>query len=244
MKELFAIQQALEAPKDQFNSFGDYKYRSCEGILKALKPLLKEQECIIVLGDETINIGQYNYIKATALLYKAGESEPGAKVAAYAREGIERKKMHPEQLTGSASSYARKYALCGLFGIDDGIDSDKTNKHEPDNSYAKTLEPDFVPEPEDTRGAGQESKESGSQGEYGGSKPDSIDVHRGTISEKQERAIKNMSGKWKLTERLHEIIKKDYGKDHIAELDGKQASQIIGVLTVMIDKVKASNQSQ
>ena len=127
-KKLSQIQIGLKAPKGQYNSFGDYKYRSCEDILEALKEqgLLVDTQTAIVLSDEPILIGNYQYIKAVARLI---DTETGQEVTAtaYAREPAEKKKMDAAQITGSASSYARKYALSGLFAIDDNKDDDSTN---------------------------------------------------------------------------------------------------------------------
>jgi len=117
--KLSEIQQNLNAPKNQFNSFGKYKYRNCEDILEALKPLLGE--CCVTLSDEMVMVGERFYIKATAFLWSEGSS---IGVSAYARESLDKKGMDSAQITGAASSYARKYALNGLFLIDDNKDAD------------------------------------------------------------------------------------------------------------------------
>ena len=128
MKELIKIQSELKAPKNQRNSFGNYNYRSCEDILEALKPLLLENECCLILRDEMVEIGGRVYVKATATLTK-GDASIGPGSVAYAREPEDRKGMDASQITGAASSYARKYALNGLFLIDDTRDADATNEH-------------------------------------------------------------------------------------------------------------------
>lgn len=115
------IQQKLKAPKNQRNSFGGYNYRSCEDILEALKPVLAEFNAAVLLSDEIVQIGTRWYVKATATLKTETES---VSVTAYAREEETHKGMAESQITGSASSYARKYALNGLFGIDDTKDAD------------------------------------------------------------------------------------------------------------------------
>jgi len=125
MKILTEIQQKLKAPKNQFNSFGKYNYRSCEDILEAVKPLLNG--ATLTISDEIINVGDRYYVKATATLKHGEEWET---VTAFAREEENKKGMDASQITGSASSYARKYALNGLFLIDDTKDADATNKHE------------------------------------------------------------------------------------------------------------------
>lgn len=113
------IQQQLKAPKNQRNNFGNYNYRSCEDILEAVKPLLGDSTLII--SDEVVNIGERYYVKATATL----TTKSGTYTAtAFARESEDRKGMDSSQITGSASSYARKYALNGLFLIDDTKDAD------------------------------------------------------------------------------------------------------------------------
>lgn len=127
-KKLFNIQQELKAPKNLYNKFGNYNYRSTETIIEAAKPLLKTNSLILLINDEVQEIGGKNYIKATAKLVdiETGESIENS---ALAREDEDRKKMDSPQITGSCSSYARKYALNGLFCIDDIKDSDATNKH-------------------------------------------------------------------------------------------------------------------
>ena len=126
MKELVSIQSELKAPKGQFNNFGKYKYRSCEDVLEALKPLLKENECFLSMSDEIVLIGNRYYIKATATI--TNNSGTSLSVSAFAREEESKKGMDASQLTGATSSYARKYALNGLFAIDDNKDADATNK--------------------------------------------------------------------------------------------------------------------
>lgn len=122
MKELIAIQSQLKAPKGQYNSFGKYKYRSAEDILEAVKPLLRENECYMTLNDELVMIGTRYYIKATAtIVNKDGQSVSNVGMA---REEDEKKGMDGSQITGTASSYARKYAMNGLFLIDDTKDAD------------------------------------------------------------------------------------------------------------------------
>ena len=134
MDILSKIQTELVAPKNQRNNFGKYNYRSCEDILEGLKPLLLKYECSVVLTDDIIMVGDRIYVKATASLYGKVKSLAGecidrlAESTAFAREPKEQKGMNEAQITGSASSYARKYALNGLFAIDDSKDAD-TNEH-------------------------------------------------------------------------------------------------------------------
>lgn len=126
-KKLINIQQKLKAPKGQYNSFGKYAYRSCEDILEAVKPILAEEQCALILKDDIVFIGERYYIRAKAVLYDEN-GEIIAENSAYAREEAEKKGMDGSQITGASSSYARKYALNGLFGIDDNKDSDATNE--------------------------------------------------------------------------------------------------------------------
>jgi len=123
--KLLKVQQQLKAPKDQHNSFGNYDYRSCESILSSLKPILESVKLAVTISDELVLIGERYYVKATATLIDTENCGDTVKVTAYAREEESKKGMDQSQVTGSCSSYARKYALCGLFAIDDGNDSDK-----------------------------------------------------------------------------------------------------------------------
>lgn len=133
MKELIEIQKELKAPKNQRNNFGKYNYRSCEDILEAVKPLVNEKGCSVLLSDAVEQIGERIYVKAIATLYK--NKEEFIQTTAYAREPLQQKGMNEAQITGSASSYARKYALNGLFAIDDTKDSDTNEyKKQSDNS--------------------------------------------------------------------------------------------------------------
>jgi aminoglycoside N3'-acetyltransferase len=127
MESLIKIQSELKAPKNQINSFGKYKYRSCEDILEALKPLLLKHACTLTIHDEVKQIGDLIYIEATASIQKGDESRT---VTAQAGIDTNRKGMDLSQTFGAASSYARKYSLNGLFLIDDTKDADATNTHE------------------------------------------------------------------------------------------------------------------
>ncbi len=122
-KKLTAIQTTLNAPKNQTNTFGKYKYRSCEDILEALKPLMKEQEVSLIISDEIDFIGDRFYVCAIATLID-NETGDEVKSRAFARESDSKKGMDSAQVTGATSSYARKYALNGLFAIDDNKDPD------------------------------------------------------------------------------------------------------------------------
>lgn len=126
LQKLLLLQAELKAPKSQRNNFGNYNYRSCEDILEALKPLLAKHKAVITISDTLENIGERYYVKATATLYDI-ESEESISNTSFAREEETKKGMDGSQITGASSSYSRKYALNGLFGIDDTKDSDTTN---------------------------------------------------------------------------------------------------------------------
>ena len=128
-EKLHIIQTTLKANKGQYNAFGKYKYRSCEDILESVKPLLIQTSTILVVSDELIMIGDRYYVKSTAKLQDT-EADVCVDSVGYAREEESKKGMDSSQVTGAASSYARKYALNGLLCIDDNKDADATNKHE------------------------------------------------------------------------------------------------------------------
>lgn len=126
-EKLGVIQSKLKAPKGQYNSFGKYKYRSCEDILEAVKPLLAETKTVLCITDQMEVVGDRVYVRAETHLKDAEDSSSEIVTVAYAREEESKKGMDSSQVTGAASSYARKYALNGLFCIDDNKDSDSTN---------------------------------------------------------------------------------------------------------------------
>lgn len=128
-QKLIEIQAELKAPKSQFNKFGGYNYRNCEDILEAVKPLCAKHEIVPLLSDEIVLVGERYYIKAVA---KVTDGKDEISTVAYARESLDKKGMDESQITGSTSSYARKYALNGLFCIDDTKDADFM-----DNSQSK-----------------------------------------------------------------------------------------------------------
>lgn len=125
MKELIYIQSNLKAPKNQWNDFGKYSYRNAENILEAVKPLLSEKGCTLTISDEIVQFGDRVYVKATATIKNSSNETESA--TAFAREPLSKKGQDESQVTGSASSYARKYALNGLFAIDDNKDADALN---------------------------------------------------------------------------------------------------------------------
>ena len=140
--KLLAIQSELKAPKNLYNKFGGYNYRNAEGILEAVKPLLKKYGATLVISDEIVEVGGRIYVKSSAILRDVDSSFKNAidadalGVTAYAREPESKKGMDESQITGSTSSYARKYALNGLFLLDDTKDADTDEYHEQTNKPA------------------------------------------------------------------------------------------------------------
>ena len=138
--KLMLIQASLKAPKNQRNAFGNYNYRSCEDILEAVKPLLYDTQTTLTISDEMVEVGGRIYVKATATLKDCETWEIIEQNTAYARESESKKWMDDSQITWATSSYARKYALNGLFCIDDVKDADATNTHWKEEKATKKSE--------------------------------------------------------------------------------------------------------
>lgn len=137
IKKVSEVQSKLKAPKGQFNKFGNYAYRSCEDILEAVKPLLAERDLVLTINDEIIGVSPERvYVKATATITDGVNKLENA---SFARESLDKKGMDDSQITGSTSSYARKYALNGLFLIDDTKDADALNTHGKGNDDQRSL---------------------------------------------------------------------------------------------------------
>lgn len=137
LEKLLLVQIELKAPKNQRNNFGGYNYRSCEDILEAVKPLCMKHQCLVILSDDMVCNGNRYHIKATARFYDM-ESGEYIENSAFAREAETKKGMDDSQITGTASSYARKYALNGLFCIDDTKDAD-TDEYRKQNAASNAL---------------------------------------------------------------------------------------------------------
>ena len=137
--KLVNIQAELKAPKNQVNSFGKYKYRSAEDIIEAVKPILFKYQTALLISDEVVQVADRVYVKATAILIDETNEELPVKVYGWAREEEVKKGMDAAQITGSASSYARKIALNGLFAIDDNKDADSTNEHKDEVGEEKRM---------------------------------------------------------------------------------------------------------
>lgn len=147
-EKLNRIQTELKAPKGQYNKFGKYYYRNCEDTLEALKPLLKETNTALVITDEIKYIGNRFYVEATATLYDCDEDTVfSISNKAYAREDDSKKGMDASQVTGASSSYARKYALNGLFAIDDTRDADSRDNREEGTGQIQGINMNIEEEP-------------------------------------------------------------------------------------------------
>lgn len=142
-EKLLNVQTELKAPKEQFNAFGKYKYRSCEDILEALKPVLNKYKLTFFINDEIVEVNNRNYVKATITIINIEKPDEQIQTSALAREEETKKGMDGSQITGASSSYARKYALNGMFMIDDTKDSDSTNTHGKDKTEQEKVK-DFL----------------------------------------------------------------------------------------------------
>ena len=205
-KKLWTIQQTLNAPKSQRNNFGGYNYRSAEDILEAAKPLL--QNITLTVSDEIVLIGERYYVKATATL---SDGEDAIAVTAYAREEENKKGMDASQLTGATSSYARKYALNGLFCIDDAKDADT-------DAYSKQTG-------QQPRQQKQQPKQQGQQ-QKAPPNPDEVLARFCDAAAKAPDAnkLREIFGKcWKLLPEgsEHRIKAKDVYDIRVAELNGE-----------------------
>ncbi len=203
-EKLMNIQAELKAPKNQYNAFGKYHYRSCEDILESLKPVLIKHQAAVTISDEIVLIGDRYYVKATATLIDIEKGDK-VEVSAYAREDETKKGMDLSQLTGSTSSYARKYALNGLFAIDDTKDSDATNKHDTEQV---------------SRPKADEDKQA--------------IVDNSLATDRQIKAIYAIAkNKGYTEESLKNYTKSIYNKDSIKELTRQEASDVIQMLNEM-----------
>lgn len=203
-EKLMNIQNELKAPKSQYNEFGKYHYRSCEDILEGLKPVLAKHKTAVTISDEIVLIGDRYYVKATAALIDVEKGDK-VEVSAYAREDEQKKGMDVSQLTGSTSSYARKYALNGLFAIDDTKDSDATNKHDTDQVNRSKAN-------KDKQAIADNSLASDKQLNY---------IY--ALAKQKNYSPESMAS----------YIKEAYGKDSSKALTKKEASELIEMLNEM-----------
>lgn len=139
VEKLVKVQSELKCPKNQYNSFGGFKYRSCEDVLEAVKPILAKYNIALVITDDIVQVGDRFYVKATATLYDV-ETGKSISTSAFAREALSKTKQDDSQITGTASSYARKYALNGLFLIDDAKDPDSDEYQKEQNARSQKAE--------------------------------------------------------------------------------------------------------
>lgn len=202
------IQVNLNAPKNQYNSFGGYKYRSCEDILSALKPLLKETGAILTIEDEIVQIGDRHYVKATATLRFDNNS---FSTTAYAREPENKKGMDDAQITGATSSYARKYALNGLFAIDDTKDPDFLNAHGKEEVAKKQTQPK-QPQKKEQPTVSKQSKQPATEADMAALR----------------RKLFTVLGKYDRSQpKFREFLKNKYGADSTKELKESDIQALI-----------------
>lgn len=147
-EKLVAIQTEMKAPKNLYNSYGGYKYRNAEGILEAAKPYLKQHNVVLLVYDDIVAVGERIYVKAIAE-FRDVESDEFIRTQAFAREALTKKGMDDSQITGTASSYARKYALNGLFLLDDTKDADTDENHRESEARHRKTSPKAKDEPTD-----------------------------------------------------------------------------------------------
>ena len=224
-RTLSGIQAELKAPKGQFNQFGKYKYRSCEDILEAVKPLLAKKNVVLTITDDMILLGNRYYVKATVTLSNdLAEGSNCIQSTAFAREAETKKGMDASQITGAASSYARKYALNGLLLIDDNKDADTQDKTKPESKPAYK-NPELVQPPQPEQKQAQE--------------PD-----KNIISEKQVKFFfaKGKENGWAVEE-LKELIK-TFGYEHTKNIQRKDFSKIIELLEKGVPGLPADEKTQ
>lgn len=196
IKKLIEVQIELKAPKNQYSSYGQYYYRSQEDILEALKPLLSSRGLLMTIGDEVINIGEFNYIKSTV---KITDGKNTKEESALAREAKLKAKFDDAQITGSSSSYARKYALNGMFAIDDTKDPDTDNyKQEDEKTPPKETNKKF------------EDNNNPWITEYEVKKYIDIAIER---KSKTDEVIKGLRDKYKVSKKYAEQIKKELNNE-------------------------------
>ena len=212
-QKLQNIQSRLKVEKKNYNSFGGYSYRSCEDILEAVKPLLVENNLALVMTDEVEAVGERYYIQATAILY---DTENGTNISAtaYAREALEKKKMDDAQVTGSSSSYARKYALNGLFAIDDAKDSDFLNKDEAYTANQQTRQ---------NTQQGQQGRQNTQQGQQGRQNNQQRSNPNNILESTRREISQTLKAKEIPNEDFIYWLNRNYNTD---KLDGLQVNQL------------------
>ena len=217
-EKLLKVQTKLKAPKSQFNAFGKYNYRNAEDILEAVKPIQAKYGAVTILTDEIKLVGDRYYVEATAMFMDC-ESEANITVKASAREEADKKGMDGSQVTGASSSYARKYALNGLFAIDDTKDSDTTNngnkdEKKPEAKAEKKTEPKAEPKTD---------------------KP-FPEVEEAPMS-KRERFIRQMLKKEEYIQRLYDKIVKEFDKYSLEDLTEQEFAKVVDMANKFMAKV-------
>ena len=207
LEKLLKIQNELKAPKGQYNNFGNYKYRSAEDILEAVKPICQEHLTVLTLSDDVVFLGDRYYIKATATLVDV-ESGESTEVTAFAREEDSKKGMDASQITGSCSSYARKYALNGLFCIDDTKDADTDEQHKVVAEAKK----------KDTKAKAETEQKNDPK-----ITPNKVEILKGIINGKQTTI---------------EAVLRIYGVDELSDLTESQYDNLTKRLAKTADKVE------
>jgi hypothetical protein len=226
-KKLMAVQAELKAPKGQYNKFGGYNYRSCEDILEAVKPLLNKHELVLVLTDAVSEQGERFYVRADARLIDADNGEE-IKTSAYAREALARKGMDDSQVTGSASSYARKYALNGLFCIDDNKDADTWNNAPQSRSNARNDSPKG-----NYTDAGRQAEKTASSSSQTQKKPTSVDDYYQLVIgwARANEAVMFIGP----------LLKAKFNKGHFKELSLAEAKAFYENVGKLVDAAKAKD---
>lgn len=217
-EKLMHVQQHLKAPKNQYNDFGSFYYRNCEDIQEALKPVMAEVKAVLLLHDDIIMLGSRYYIKATASFLDTESGEHIDNVA-YAREAEEKSKMDMAQITGSCSSYARKYALNGLFCIDDAKDPDATNngQNKGNNKTAATQKD------KPSSGTAATSKESG--------------IKTSSTKSVTSSQIKNIRAELVRTGAQETSVLNRYSLNRIEDMTAEQYKKAMDILQKMASKI-------
>ena len=232
-KKLINVQSELNAPKTKYNKFGQFYYRSCEDILDAVKPIAKKYGGVVIVSDEIVPINDRFYVKATAHFIDT-ETGEFASTSAYARESLEKKGMDMSQITGTASSYARKYALNGLFCIDDSKDAD-TNE-------VKNLEMAASEKKQNTKQAPQQTAQHAPQQaeeeppvdpkyQQPGATPEQLRKIDGLVSE-YSKVCGHKNNE------IYDVLKKTVKFEKIGDITKEQGEKTIRILTSWIEKTK------
>ena len=224
-EKLLKVQTDLKAPNSQFNAFGKYNYRNAEDILEAVKPIQARYGAVTLLTDEIKLVGDRYYVEATAMFIDC-ESEANITVKASAREEADKKGMDGSQVTGASSSYARKYALNGLFAIDDTKDSDTTNNGNKDEKK---------PEAKAEEKTEWYKERTMPKAEPKADKP-FPEVEEAPMS-KRERFIRSILKKEEYIQRLYDKIVKEFDKYSLEDLTEQEFAKVVDMANKFMAKV-------